>query len=404
VTPDIERRDRILAPVATRDAHGNVTGANLGALVRRLILFDQVLIDSYGMRELPALVDALGPEQFIQLLDSGAVRIRADGWVLGEVGDDAGALRRAKSLPPLSYALAPLVPAVEYRTQNISNHLSEIRDMPLDLKTSKRVRQAIVDSLTPFPDEPGKLTMDQLPTDLTARLDLVRAATDSALREFADRDSGGVDYSIRFEQEDADVFRAQTDIGERFALSEEEVDRVLERAVLGIGSLNQRFELMEAYDAVSGLREPEVRLLDAKLISVMREINPDRQEERLTRVLELADLPDPETSEGTVNVDRLLAAREGEDLREFRQWVRTLDDATDEEIRERINDVQERISNAVYSTEGKVARFAATAAADLLPFGGIIVGALDDFVLEKVLPEPGPVSFLSSTYPSLFEK
>jgi hypothetical protein len=35
--------------------------------------------------------------------------------------------------------------------------------------------------------------------------------------------------------------------------------------------------------------------------------------------------------------------------------------------------------------------------------GGVVVGALDVFVLEKVLPEPGPVSFLGSTYPSLFE-
>jgi hypothetical protein len=72
----MERRDRILAPVAVRDDAGNVTGANLGALVRRLILFEEVVIDSAGMRELPALIDALGPDQFIELLASGAVRIR----------------------------------------------------------------------------------------------------------------------------------------------------------------------------------------------------------------------------------------------------------------------------------------------------------------------------------------
>jgi len=43
------------------------------------------------------------------------------------------------------------------------------------------------------------------------------------------------------------------------------------------------------------------------------------------------------------------------------------------------------------------------AAADLLPYGGIAVSALDEIVLEKILPEPGPVSFLGSTYRSLFE-
>src|SRR5262249_53359637 len=133
------------------------------------------------------------------------------------------------------------------------------------------------------------------------------------------------------------------------------------------------------------------------------QIDPDRQEERLTRVLELANLPDPETAEGTVNVERLLAARRREEVVEFRHWLRTLDAATDEEIRERVNSVRERISEAVYSPTGKAVRFAATAAADVLPFGGLVVGALDEFVLEKVLLEPGPVSFLGSTYRSLFE-
>jgi hypothetical protein len=306
-------------------------------------------------------------------------------------------------LPPLSFALAPLVPVQEYRKETISRHLTSIRDMPLDKKTSQRVRLAILDSLTPFPEHPGQLTMNQLPTDLTMRLDLVGAATDWALREFGNRDPQGVDYSIRLYQENEDVFRAETDIGERFRLTEEEVDRVLERAVLAVGALNERFELMESYNAVSGLRQAEVRLLDVKLAGVMREIDPDRQEQRLTRILELANLPDPETAEGTVNVERLLAAREHEELVEFRQWLRTLDDATDDEIRERVDSLQERISEAVYGSGGKAVRFAATAAADLLPFGGLVVGAVDEFLLEKVLPEPGPVSFLGATYRSLFE-
>jgi hypothetical protein len=162
MTRDIEMRDRILAPVAMRDADGNVTGANLGALVRRLILFEEVVIDSYGMRELPALIDALGPEQFIDLLESGAVLIRADGWTLGEIGNDAPALGQTARLPLLSFAVSPIVPAQEYRKQHISLSLTDVREMPLGKKMSQRVRRAIVDSITPFPNQPGALTMDQL--------------------------------------------------------------------------------------------------------------------------------------------------------------------------------------------------------------------------------------------------
>lgn len=400
---DLERRDRILAPVAVRDAERNVVGANLGALVRRLILFEEVVIDCYGMRELPALITALGPEQFIELLGSGGVRLRVDGWVLGEVGNDAASLGRSTPLPPLSFALAPLVPAQEYRKQHISRGLGEIRAMTLDTKTSQSVRLAIVDAVTPFPENPGALTMRQLPVDLTQRLDIVRAATDQALRQYGDRDPNGIDYAIQLHQETEDVYRAETNIGDRFDLSEDETDRVLERAVLAVGALNEHFELMEAYDAVAGARETEVQLIDAKLASVLQEVDPGRQEQRLTRVLEIANLPDPETVVGNVNVQRLLEARQEKEIVEFRQWLRTLDNATDAEIEERVNSVREHISAAVYSPAGKAVRFAATAAADLLPFGGIVAGALDEFVLEKVIAEPGPVSFLGSTYTSFFE-
>src|SRR5262249_27868884 len=148
----------------------------------------------------------------------------------------------------------------------------------------------IVDALTPFPDNPGRLTMDQLPTDLTMRLDIVRAATDWALRVYENRDPEGVDYSIRLHQETEDVFRAETDIGERFSLAKDDVDRILERAVLAVGGLNERFEQMESYNAVTGLRETELRLLDAKLAAVLQQVDPSRQEARLTHGLELVNL------------------------------------------------------------------------------------------------------------------
>jgi hypothetical protein len=280
--------------------------------------------------------------------------------------------------------------------------------MGLDMKRSQEVRRAIVDALTPFPEDAGRLTMDQLPTDLTQRLDFVRAATDWALREYGDRDPSGVDYRIRFEQEDEDVFRAETDIGEIFGLQIEEVDRVLERAALAVGGLNERFEGMDSYNAVMGLREEQLELLDSKLTAVLGAVDPERHEARLTRVLELANLPDPATAEGSVNVEKLLEVRQGEEIREFRLWLRTLDDATDEEIRERIESVTERIARAVYGQEGKAIRFAAKAAVDVLPFGGtaadLTLGVLDEYLLEKVLPKPGPVSFLGSSYRSLFDK
>jgi hypothetical protein len=115
----LELRDRLLAPIALRDEAGNVIGANLGALVRRLILFEQVIIDSYAMRELPALIDALGPEGFITLLESGAVRIRADAWTSAETGN--GGLVPGwedRPLPPLHFSISTVV------AHDLKHHIS----------------------------------------------------------------------------------------------------------------------------------------------------------------------------------------------------------------------------------------------------------------------------------------
>jgi hypothetical protein len=75
VSRTIQPRDRILA---LQDLTGHVIGINLGAIVRRLILFEEVVLDSHAMPELPALINALSPEGFIELLSAGPLSIRAD--------------------------------------------------------------------------------------------------------------------------------------------------------------------------------------------------------------------------------------------------------------------------------------------------------------------------------------
>lgn len=176
---ELELRDRLLAPVGVRDPDGNVVGANLGALVRRLILFEQVVIDSYAMRELPPLITAIGTDGFVELLESGALRIRADASPFGELGN--GGLVPgwgSAPLPLLHYALSPIVPAD--REEHIKLCLSEIRDMPLGKRTSQRIRRAIVGSLLYMPEHAGVKSLESLPRDLTRNLNLVFDATAAA--------------------------------------------------------------------------------------------------------------------------------------------------------------------------------------------------------------------------------
>src|SRR4051812_32964926 len=108
MTKLLEPRDRLLAPAAVVNADDEVVGATLGAIVRRLLLFEEVILDTYAMRELPFLIDALGVDGLLALLESGALSIRADALTFGEVG--RGGFGRVP-LPLLNYSISPVVPA-----------------------------------------------------------------------------------------------------------------------------------------------------------------------------------------------------------------------------------------------------------------------------------------------------
>lgn len=83
-----------------------------------------------------------------------------------------------------------------------------------------------------------------------------------------------------------------------------------------------------------------------------------------------------------------------------------VDDLADAEITESFDAVREALGRAVHGTGGKVVRLAVNTAVGLAPGGALIgagLGALDSFLLDRVIAQPGPYSFLSHTWPSLLE-
>jgi hypothetical protein len=68
---------------------------------------------------------------------------------------------------------------------------------------------------------------------------------------------------------------------------------------------------MERLSAISGCAPGELSVVDGKLRSLWAEADPDGQEQRLLRVLQLAELPEPDlTASPAVDVDKLLEARD----------------------------------------------------------------------------------------------
>jgi hypothetical protein len=63
------------------------------------------------------------------------------------------------------------------------------------------------------------------------------------------------------------------------------------------------------------------------------------------------------------------------------------------------------MARAVHSRAGKVVRFGVTTAVGLIPGGGLAgtaLSAIDSFLVDNLVGEPGPYSFLSESWQSLF--
>jgi hypothetical protein len=162
---------------------------------------------------------------------------------------------------------------------------------------------------------------------------------------------------------------------------------------------------MQVCSAITGFRDSEAPLLFGKLAGLIAPLNPQTTEKQFERVIELANMPDFKPGQ-RVNVDLLLKARDSAECREFREWLPTLEERTDAEIRDAVSGIRAKMASAAGSTGGKLVRLAATTGIGLIsvvgPIVGAAAGAIDSFLIDKLLPRSGIVAFLSETYPSLF--
>lgn len=200
------------------------------------------------------------------------------------------------------------------------------------------------------------------------------------------------------------TFQIKTPLGS-FGFSPEKEHLLLRDSLVAVATLEQRLADMGAYSAITGFLDVEAPLLFGRLCGVVAPLNPNLVEHQFVRVIEIAGVPDFKPGQ-RVDVDKLLKVRESPDCREFREWIAGLEKVSDSEIHEMVSSIRNKMSSLAGSTPGKVVRFAATTGIGLIPVVGPIVGvaagAIDSFLVDRVLARSGPVAFLTNTYPSLF--
>jgi hypothetical protein len=138
---------------------------------------------------------------------------------------------------------------------------------------------------------------------------------------------------------------------------------------------------------------------------LLHDLLPQRLERNFQRVVDLAGVPEFLPRVDSIDLKALLSVRDSLELKEFRNWLHHSPTLTDQEIAERVTGAKARMAEFSSSLSGKFARFIITTGTGLIaPLPGLITGAIDAFLVDKVLPRSGIWTFVNRLYPSLFKR
>lgn len=387
-------RESVLGEVAVR-TELNVTGVDIEGLLRRLLLFDSVTIKSVRLRELPHLVRAFGTDGLLRLLNSEILKLSCEFTALILEIKQNG--ERSLPLNHFSFGVVDLVK----REETLRAELRLLQGVA-GLKNRERalLEETVLSKIIRPPSSYGGELQAQVESDLRTNTPTLSLAVSQRLRTQFGEATAPIELKVEEPQDR--VFRIVSQLPKSLGVSEQNAHDILHSGVSAVAHINQRIADMAAYSSITGFTESEAPLLFGKLAGVMKVLNPKPPEEQFMRVATIADFPELVPGK-RVDVERLLAARDSAELREFREWITKLEGLTDNQIRDMIGSMKRKIGFLIRSDTGKTLRLAATTAVGLAnPIVGVAAGALDTFFLERLFPSSGVIAFLTKTYPSLF--
>jgi hypothetical protein len=377
---------------------------DFGDLVRKLVLFDQIVVESHNLKEPAPIAQKFGYDGAKALLESGRIRLVNDMLLIANLGQTA-VRTNGPVLPLGSYSISALraTPPREF----LSRQLHRIDAVPgLTSRQAQKLRQLTGTRLVSNPEEAVRLTQDQIPRDFEANPPLLKMSIALALRREFKIDLDPSRFELSLERLSEWDWRTETDLARITKLTTQQIHNVVGNGLSAASLLNVRLALMRNFTALSGFQVNELPLFEEKLEFIIREFDPDLQGKRFDRVREIVGLPDVSNEPAVQDVDmtKLIEITSGPEVRAFRQWVRTSDSLTDEELADLVHPVRDALGKAIRTPAAKAVRLATTTGVGVaLPPAGIGLSVLDTFLVDKVMPRPGPTAFLSRLSRSVFQ-
>ena len=370
-------------------------------LFRYLLLFDRVIIHSMRLREFSVLASVLGFPGLRALLRSGAIHVLCHPLTMAQTGQSSIG-GRTTPLPHGSYSFRSVRGAD--RRAYLHGCFENVKPTSdLTYKESKRLKREIADRLIDPVDTIEQEMDDQFLFDLRSSVPHFSTALSVQLQ----RDYGiyvrSSDLTLNVHEFNERDFRVDSNLKLLTTLDELERHKATEHALLAVGGLNQRLAEMNGYNALTDFWYRDLPVLGRKF-RYLSDLAPERQDRALATVLTLPGLPDiaKAIAQGRVDIERFLEIRDSPDGQQFRRWFRNRDADDIALLKEQWGGFRNKLGAWIATPRGKVLRFLLSTGAGFLPGVGVAVGAIDNFLLEKWLPQSQPLTFLQHSYRSIF--
>ena len=380
---------------------------NNGYIIENLLLFDQYILNSIRLKELPTLVKLFGIEGLNYLFDNGALKLFAKSLTIGQTGQTKKlrSEKKNKVLPKGYYSFSAIRQADKKRF--LDDCLKEIEKIDFINKNEKeRLKSMVYNNLIYYSSEAGEKILNQLIKDLRHNDFSIKIALTKILQKEKQIKVNPESFTINICQIDDVDFKVESDLQKIILTDINEYHNIMGRALLTIGGRNQKIYNMKNFNSLTSFREDEVQLFSSKLDFLAASFNPNNNKEIFKKILEIKDFPvlSNNFEENNFNVDTFLKIRESKEFKEFQSWLWSINEVNEKELEERVNSYKQKLGELLRTPIGKTLRWVTNMG---MGFAGPILsetyGLLDSFIIDKVLKVDGAIVFINRKLPSIFK-
>lgn len=374
-----------------------------GSLLEDLLLFETVVVRTQRLRELPFLIEVFGFGPVHDLIRSNAIEFSMLNPQIGVRNSEDSTWKFEYG----AFAFADL-------QKIIGESLDEIREsLPIEQSQYREIEQAVQEGFKVDPKENTGLLSQQFRNEITrgghAVYNSLERQADSKFG--VDIDLNELDFNVEYvgesEASGFDVFEVDTNLPFLINTNARKAINLVGDALLGVGGLNSRLNEMRMHQSLSGIREEDRSMLDSKISWAMENLPSDIRSGQFGQVVSIKDFPDlhESTLQGQVDLEKLMQLRQTGEIDQFRDWLQKSSSLSEEELERKLNSFKAKLGSLLQSETGKLVRWMTSVGISIAaqnPTPGAFTGLLDQFLVDNLLDDSGPICFINNLYPSIY--